>query len=138
MAYSEEKYKFQEITGKVIGASMEVHKHLGNGFQEKIYQKALAEELILNNIQFEQEVVMPIYYKSKQIGFRRVDFLVEKVVLVELKATTALEDIHYNQIINYIVAYKLEVGLLINFGNRSLQYKRLINTNHPYQKGQQK
>lgn len=134
MSFDQDKYKHQEITGNVIGAAMEVHKLLGNGFQEKIYQKALAEEFTLKGLNFKSELTMPIYYKDKLLGSRRVDFLVEDVVLVELKALSALEDVHYNQILNYIVAYKLEVGLLINFGNKSLQYKRFVYTNHPYKR----
>ena len=123
-----EDYKYSELTGKIIGASMEVHKLLGNGFQEVIYQRALAKELELIDVSFQRELEMPIYYKGDSIGSRRVDFLVEEVVSVEIKAVTKLEDVHLAQAINYLEAYDLEIGLLINFGTKSLEFKRLINS----------
>ena len=122
-----EKYKYSELTGKIIGCAMEVHKRLGNGFQEVIYQRALAIEMELAGIQFKREFEMPIFYREQQIGTRRVDFLIEEVVSVELKALTKLEDVHLAQAINYLEAYNLEIGLLINFGAKSLEFKRLIN-----------
>lgn len=122
------EYKYSEITGKVIGACMEVHKILGNGFQEVIYQRALAKELESIDISFQRELEMPIHYKGHSIGSRRVDFLIQEVVSVELKAVTKLEDVHMAQAINYLEAYDLEVGLLINFGSKSLEFKRLINS----------
>lgn len=106
---------------------MKVHSTLGNGFQEVIYQRALEIEFSLADILFSREFEMPIYYQNKQIGTRRVDFLVEGILSVELKATTKLEDVHFAQAINYLEAYNLEVGLLINFGERSLNFKRLQN-----------
>lgn len=122
-----EEYKYSELTGKVIGCAMKVHSALGNGFQEVIYQRALEIEMADTGIGFSREHTMPIYYKSQQIGTRRVDFLVEGVISVELKALTTLEDVHLAQAINYLEAYDLEVGLLINFGTKSLQHKRLVN-----------
>lgn len=122
-----EEYKYSEITGKVIGCAMKVHSALGNGFQEVIYQRALEIEMTEQGISYSREHEMPIYYKQQQIGTRRVDFLVEGVVSVELKAITNLEDVHLAQAINYLEAYDLEVGLLINFGAKSLQHKRLAN-----------
>ncbi|MBU0656517.1 MAG: GxxExxY protein [Gammaproteobacteria bacterium] len=119
-------YKHSDLTGKIIGCAMQVHKTLGNGFQEVIYQRALTIEMADAGLSFEREYEMPIYYKERQIGSRRVDFLVEKTISVELKALTQLEDVHLAQAINYLEAYKLEVGLLINFGAKSLQFKRLI------------
>jgi GxxExxY protein len=104
-----------------------VHGALGNGFQEVIYQRALAIEMKLAGIAFSREFEMPIYYRDEHIGTRRVDFLIEGVVAVELKALTKLEDVHLAQAINYLEAYNLEVGLLINFGERSLNFKRLTN-----------
>jgi len=121
------EYKYSEITGKIIGCSMEVHKILGNGFQELIYQRALQKEMALQGLNFSREHVMPIFYKEEQIGTRRVDFLVEEVISVELKALTKLENVHLAQAINYLEAYNLEIGLLINFGTKSLEYRRLIN-----------
>ncbi len=125
-----EEYKYKEITGKVIGASMQVHKVLGNGFQEVIYQRALEMEMPYFDLTFKREFNMPIVYRNKQIGLRRVDFLVEEVVSVEIKAVIKLEDVHLAQAINYLEAYNIEVGLLINFGCRSLEVKRLINTKY--------
>jgi len=121
-------YKYSELTGKIIGCAMEVHKILGNGFQEVIYQRALAKEMILQGVSFSREHEMPIFYKDEQIGTRRVDFLIEEVISVELKALTKTEDVHLAQAINYLEAYNLEIGLLINFGAKSLEFKRLINS----------
>ncbi|MFZ5941824.1 MAG: GxxExxY protein [Bacteroidota bacterium] len=123
-----EEYKYSELTGKIIGAAMEVHKYLGNGFQEVIYQRALAIELVECHLNFEREFVMPVSYKNHKIGTRRVDFLVEGVIAVEIKAVIHLEDVHLAQAKNYLEAYHLEIGLLINFGSRSLEFNRLINS----------
>jgi GxxExxY protein len=123
-----EEYKYSELTSKIIGCAMAVHRALGNGFQEVIYQRALEIEMADNFIAFSREHEMPIYYKKQQIGTRRVDFLVEEVVSVELKAIIKLEDVHFAQAINYLEAYDLEVGLLINFGAKSLEFKRLLNS----------
>ena len=123
-----EEYKYSELTSKIIGCAMAVHRALGNGFQEVIYQRALEIELADNGIVFSREHEMPVYYKNQQIGTRRVDFLIEQVVSVELKAIIKLEDVHFAQAINYLEAYDLEVGLLINFGSKSLEFKRLLNS----------
>ena len=122
-----EQYKYSELTSKIIGCAMTVHKTLGNGFQEVIYQRALAIEMELAGIHFQREFEMPIFYREKQIGTRRVDFFVEEVISVELKAITKLEDVHFAQAINYLEAYNIEIGLLINFGETSLNFKRLTN-----------
>jgi GxxExxY protein len=122
-----EEYKYSELTGKIIGCAMKVHSALGNGFQEVIYQRALEIEMADSGLSFSREQEMPVYYKHQQIGTRRVDFLVEDVVSVELKAITQLEDVHLAQAINYLESYDLEVGLLINFGSKSLQHKRVVN-----------
>jgi GxxExxY protein len=122
-----EKYKYSELTSKIIGCAITVHKTLGNGFQEVIYQRALAIEMQLAGISFAREFEMPIFYKKEQIETRRVDFLVESIISVELKAITKLEDVHFAQAINYLEAYNLEIGLLINFGETSLNFKRLTN-----------
>ena len=119
------EYKQSELTGKIIGCAMAVHTALGNGFQEVIYQRALQIEMTDQGISFSREHEMPIFYKDQQVGTRRADFLVEDVVSVELKAIAKLEDIHLAQAINYLEAYCLEVGLLINFGARSLEFKRV-------------
>ncbi|MCC7521079.1 MAG: GxxExxY protein [Flavobacteriaceae bacterium] len=123
-----EQYKYSELTSKIIGCAINVHKALGNGFQEVIYQRALEIEMNDNCITFSREHEMPVYYKNSQIGTRRVDFLVEDVVSVELKAIIKLEDVHFAQAINYLEAYDLEVGLLINFGSKSMEFKRLLNS----------
>ena len=122
-----EQYKHSELTAKIIGCAIEVHKKLGNGFQEVIYQRSLKIEMCLMNISFSREFEMPIFYRDEQIGTRRVDFLVEGIISVELKAITKLEDVHFAQAINYLEAYNLEIGLLINFGEMSLNFKRLTN-----------
>lgn len=122
-----EQYKYSELTSKIIGCAMKVHSALGNGFQEVIYQRALQIEMNDHHLSFSREHVMPVYYKGQEIGTRRVDFLVEEVISVELKALTQLEDVHFAQAINYLEAYDLEVGLLINFGAKSLEFKRLLN-----------
>ncbi len=122
-----EQYKYSDLTSKIIGCAMTVHKQLGNGFQEVIYQRALAIEMNLAGISFSREFEMPIFYKEERIGTRRVDFLVEGIISVELKAITLLDDVHFAQAINYLEAYNLEIGLLINFGERSLNFKRLTN-----------
>ncbi|MCP4344346.1 MAG: GxxExxY protein [Desulfobacterales bacterium] len=125
-----EEYKHKEITRKIIGCAMEVHSFLGNGFQEVIYQRALALEFQDNGIDYARELGILIHYKRhpEPIGKRRVDFLVEKCVLVELKAITELDKSHFAQMINYLKAYQLEVGLLINFGENSLRFKRFVKT----------
>ena len=107
---------------------MKVHSQLGNGFQELIYQRALAIQMNLEGIPFETEKEMPVFFYEYQIGTRRVDFFVEEKVMVELKAVTKLENVHYAQAINYLEAYKMKVGLLINFGTKSLEWKRVINS----------
>jgi len=123
-----EAYKYSDITGKIIGCAMEVHQFLGNGFQEVIYQRALAIELERAGLQYQREIEQHIYYKdvSQPIGTRRADFIVENCVLVELKAVVQLEEVHWAQILNYLKAYKFEVGLLINFGAKSLKWKRFV------------
>ena len=121
------EHRHSELTGQIIGCAMTVHSALGNGFQEVIYQRALEIEMADQGIPFSREHVMPIYYKGQHIGTRRVDFLVSNVVSVELKAIIQLEDVHLAQAINYLEAYDLEVGLLINFGARSLEFKRVTN-----------
>jgi GxxExxY protein len=133
-----EQYKYSELTSKIIGCAMEVHKRLGNGFpsaaiglptarQEVVYQRALAIEMTLAGIEFSREFEMPIFYREQQIATRRVDFLVEGIISVELKAITKLEAINFTQAINYLEAYNLEIGLLLNFGEKSLNFKRLTN-----------
>lgn len=141
----QKELKYKDITEKIIGASFEVHKFLGNefthlfdyylngirecfAFQEVIYQRALAWELSQAGLSFSREIEQEIFYKElqKPIGTRRADFVVEENVLVELKAVIQLEDVHLAQVLNYLKAYRLEVALLINFGSKSLTFKRLV------------
>jgi GxxExxY protein len=121
---------YEELTGKIIAAAIEVHKRLGNGFQEVIYQRALAIEMSLLGLQFEREKEMEIFYRNEHVGNRRVDFFVEEKIMVELKATINLEDVHLAQAINYLEAYNMQIGLLINFGSKSLQFKRVHNNSY--------
>ena len=120
-------YKYKEITEKIIGSSMKVHSTLRNGFQEVIYQRALEIEMLDAGLHFSREFNMPIYYKGRQIGERRVDFFVEEKIMVEIKAIIELENVHLAQAKNYLEAYNMHVGLLLNFGSISLQVKRLGN-----------
>jgi GxxExxY protein len=106
---------------------MKVHGTLGNGFQEVIYQRALEIEFRKSGLAYAREMEMPVYYDGEGIGMRRVDFFVENAIMVELKAIIVLEEVHLAQAMNYLEAYKMEVGLLINFGSRSLQFKRVHN-----------
>ena len=121
------EFKYAEITKKIIGAAMKVHSVLGNGFQEVIYQGALEMEMPKWQLGFVREFLMPIFYDGQQIGERRVDFFVEGLISVELKAREVLEKGHFAQARNYLEAYNLEVGLLINSGTTSLEFKRLEN-----------
>ena len=121
------EFKYAEITKKIIGAAMKVHSVLGNGFQEVIYQGALEMEMPKWQLGFVREFSMPIFYDGQQIGERRVDFFVEGLISVELKAREVLEKGHFAQARNYLEAYNLEVGLLINSGTTSLEFKRLEN-----------
>ncbi len=120
-------FKYGEITEKIIGASFRVHGALGNGFQEVIYQRALELELKIIPLDYSREFEMPIFYLNQHIGTRRVDFLIDGKISVELKAIIKLEDVHIAQAMNYLEAYNLEVGLLINFGSKRLEFHRLTN-----------
>ena len=126
--------KNEEITHKIIGCAMKVHNTLGNGFQEVIYQRALAIEMHKQGLNFQREMEMKIYYDGFDIGTRRVDFFVEENIMVELKALVKLEDVHLAQAMNYCQAYHLPTGLLINFGAKSLEFKRVYNLTHPENK----
>jgi GxxExxY protein len=117
------------LTHKIIGCAMEVHRALGNGFQEVIYQRSLAIEFSLQGLTFGREMEMEIFYKTQSVGTRRVDFFVEGKVMVEIKAIEKLEDVHKAQAINYCEAYNIADGLLINFGGKSLDFKRVYNKN---------
>ena len=122
--------KYEALTHKIIGCAMKVHSTLGNGFQEVIYQRALAIEMQKNKLEFQKEMEMKIFYDGIDIGTRRVDFFVAEFIMVELKAVIKLEDVHLAQAMNYCQAYNMPIGLLINFGSKSLEYKRVYNVNH--------
>ncbi|MBN2681215.1 MAG: GxxExxY protein [Bacteroidales bacterium] len=119
--------KHEEITGQIIGCAMRVHSTLGNGFQEVIYQRCLEIEFKKAGIEYKREYEMDILYDEIKVGTRRVDFFVAETVMVELKAQVKLEDVHLAQGKNYLEAYNIETGLLINFGAKSLEFKRLYN-----------
>ena len=122
------EYKYSDITGQLISAAMEVHSILGNGFQEVIYQRAYEIELIPKKcFNVLREFEMTISYKGQVIGIRQVDFLINDLIAIEIKAVIKLEDVHLAQALNYLEAYNLEVGLLVNFGAKSLEFKRLFN-----------
>lgn len=118
---------YEEMTRKIIGCAIEVHKRLGNGFQEVIYQRALQIEMELAGLAYARELEMPVFYREVEIGSRRVDFYVENKIMVELKAIIQLEDVHLAQAMNYLEAYKMQIGLLLNFGGKSLEFKRVHN-----------
>ena len=121
--------KINALTHKIIGCAMQVHRTLGNGFHEVIYQRALAIEFDFQNISFKREMEMDLSYRNQHIGTRRADFFVEGCVMVEIKAIEKLEGVHKAQAINYCEAYNIADGLLINFGGQSLDFKRVFNKN---------
>ena len=120
------------LTYAVIGCAMKVHNTLGNGFQEKIYQRCMAVELERAELKFAMEVEKKIFYQGIFVGKRRADFIIEDIIVLELKAVINLEDAHLAQAKNYVTAYDFEKGLLINFGGTSLQYKLIFNSNSTY------
>ncbi len=122
-----EQYAHSELTGKIIGCAMEVHRQLGVGFMENVYQRALRIEMTQQGLEFDYEHDMLILYKGEVVGKRRVDFFVENTVMVEIKSLIKLEDVHLAQAINYLEASNKEIGLLLNFGAKSLDFRRVIN-----------
>jgi GxxExxY protein len=117
----------EQLTYKIIGCAMKVHNELGNGFQEVIYQRCLAIEFEKEGLDFSREIEQTIYYDGIIVGTRRADFIVERKILLELKALINLEDVHLAQVKNYLIAYNFQTGLLINFGSDSLQFKKIFN-----------
>lgn len=124
----------EELTHKIIGCAMKVHSTLGSGFQELFYQRALDIEMKKQKLDFSREQEMIVFYDGIEIGSRRVDFFVENKIMVELKAVSKLDDLHLAQAMNYLEAYNLPVGLLINFGSKSMEFKRVYNTKHELNK----
>ena len=123
-------FKYSDKTEKIIKCAYNVHNYLGNGFPEVIYQRCMEIEFDKQSLTFKREIEKPIYYCDTLVGSRRVDFIVEDVILLELKAIKELSENYYSQILNYLKAYKLEIGLLINFGEKELKIKRFIQTNY--------
>ncbi len=117
-----------DLTYKIIKCAMLVHNNLGNGFQEVIYQRALAIEFYKNGLLSQREIGQEIFYASIKIGTRRVDFIVENEIIVEIKALISLEKVHLAQTKNYLKAFNKPTGLLINFGAPSLQFKKIFNS----------
>jgi GxxExxY protein len=118
---------YNDLTQAIIGCAMKVHSRMKNGYVEAVYQKCLAIELQKKDLNFQQEVDVPIHYDGIVVGRRRVDFIIERNIIVEIKAITTLENHHLAQAINYLETHQLQVGLLINFGSKSLQFRRLVN-----------
>jgi GxxExxY protein len=131
-----QKYIHSDITAEILGAAFEVHKNIGTGFVESVYQKAMIVECGIRSIETESEIELPVFYKNAKVGSRWADLLIKKKVIVELKAVTELNDTQLAQAINYLEAFNLEVGLLINFGSKSMQYKRVIHPKLLSQKNQ--
>ena len=125
-----EEFKYSDITEKIIGCAMKVHQRMRNGYQELIYHRCLIIEFRKIALSFLNEIELPIFYDEIEIGKRRVDFLVEHKVVVEIKAQSELTDTHLAQALNYLEALNLEIGLLINFGSKSLEIRRLINNKY--------
>ncbi|MBO9564288.1 MAG: GxxExxY protein [Niastella sp.] len=120
--------KYADLTEKIIGSAMKVHRHLGPGFPEVVYQRSLVIELTNSNLLFVSEQSRDIFYQGNFVGSRRLDLLVEEKVLVELKAVTEVEPLYFTQVVNYLRVFELEVGLLLNFGKPSLEFKRFVNS----------
>jgi len=125
--YIKSEYLLSELTGRIISAAQQVHRELGPGFEERIYQRALALELPAHGLDFSREVWIEVIYKGQKVGRKRVDFIVEEV-MVELKAKAEIEDVDFIQTLSYLKVSGFQVGLLLNFGSKSLDIKRLINT----------
>ena len=120
------KLLYQELTGKIIGAAMEVHGALGQGFLESVYEEAFAHELSLRNIPFERQKGLSVYYKERRVKEFICDFLIDEKVLVEIKAIKKMTDVDKAQIMNYLKATRTKIGILFNFGERSLKFERII------------
>ena len=124
--YTNDIFYKSDISSRIIKCAYNVHNILGSGFQELIYQRALLSEFVEEGLEFKREMTMPIIYKEKEIGSRRVDFLVDGDIMVELKALAMLDNLHYAQLMNYVEVYRVKIGLLLNFGAKKLEIKRFI------------
>lgn len=123
------EYLFSDITQKIIGAAINVHKELGPGFPEKVYQRSLAEEFKKQGILFRREEKFNVYYENKNVGYEVVDFIVMDKIIVELKAVKEIKDLHAKQVVGYLKTRKLKLGLILNFGKSKLEIKRVILSN---------
>jgi GxxExxY protein len=129
-AYVDSRYPLSALTSKIIAAAQEVHRFLGPGFEEVIYQRALAKELPAHGLEYEREVWMDVTYKGEKVGRKRVDFVIgddSGDVMVEIKAKSVLEPVDFVQALSYLKASGYKVGLLFNFGGERLAIKRLAN-----------
>jgi GxxExxY protein len=124
--YVKEEYPLSAVTGRIIATAQEVHRTLGPGFEEVFYQRAMALELPGHNQEFAREVWIDVHYKGRILGRKRVDFIIEGV-MVEIKAKAALDDVDVVQTLSYLKASGCKVGLLLNFGGKTLEIKRLVN-----------
>jgi GxxExxY protein len=122
---------FKDESYKIIGACMNVHRELGAGFLEAVYQSALVREFTSQKIPFKPQVKLPVYYQGEKLEkYYVADFICYDKIVVEIKAAALIFDPQEKQLVNYLKATKMKLGLLVNFGAKSLQYKRAINTNH--------
>jgi len=121
------RYQFEELSKKIIGAAIEVHRELGPGFLENIYEEALKIEFSEHNIDYESQKEIKIKYLGTEIGMHRLDLLVEKKIIIELKAVKEFADIHFAQLRSYLKATGLKTGLLFNFSRPTLEIKRIVN-----------
>ena len=117
---------YKELSYAIVGAAMEVHRILGPGFLEAVYEAALAHELTLQGIPFERQKELPVYYKGQLVGHYVADFVVDGQIILELKAVSALTKAHEAQAHNYLAATGLSLAILLNFGAESLQQKRIV------------
>ena len=122
---------YKEESYKIVGACMKVHRTLGAGFLEAVYQIALEKEFTLQNIPFSSQVKLPVFYEGESLGkYYVADFICYEKIVVEIKSASFISDPQEKQLINYLKATGKELGILVNFGAKSLQYKRVINS-HP-------
>ena len=124
--YINPNYPLSDVTARIIAAAQEVHRQLGSGFEEFIYQRALSRELPTHNLDFSREAWIDVHYKGEQVGKKRVDFIIDQV-MVEIKAKANLEPVDQVQTLSYLKASGYKIGLLINFGGTKLQIKRIAN-----------
>lgn len=126
--------KINDLTHKILACAMKVYNTLGNGFEDAVYQRALVIEMEFQGLSFEREKEMSIYYHDIEIGTHKVDFLIDKKLILDVKVVNELLPVHINQAVNYCEAYNIDDGLLVNFGKTSFEFKRVYKKNHINQK----